>query len=181
MKRLALPAGGMIAVWLLALAVIWSGFVFFVGTTFGMVVSVLAWEAVLAAVVALGVVSKRRWLLVTGIGVTLVLFAATCNWSAVAPRAYFEVHRPLYDRAVRTTETDSSYYGARLPFALRPLSVNGRVADQDGALVFPQWLGVPDDGGGYIWSPDRSPRADMFGEPCGDPVDLGGGWWMCLM
>lgn len=179
--RMWWSVGGTVALWLLALAVVWSGRVFFLGTLVGMVVSAVAWVVVLGAVVGLGILSGRRWALVGGVGVTLLLCAATFNWSAVAPRAWFELHRPLYDHAVQSTQTDDSYYGASLPLALRPLSANGRVADQEGVLVFPQWLGIPDDAGGYVWSPDRRPEVDMFGYWCDQPVDLGDGWWMCAM
>ncbi|MEP9363332.1 hypothetical protein ABLE68_10230 [Nocardioides sp. CN2-186] len=129
----------MAGLWLTALVVVWSGLVFFVGTPLGMIVSGVAWIGLLVVVAVLAMVSGRRWLLVTGAAVTLVLAVATYNWSAVAPRAWFELHRPLYDHAVRVTETDDSYYGVRLPLLLRPLSANGRVADQNGMLVFPQW------------------------------------------
>ena len=45
---------------------------------------------------------------------------------------------------------------------------------------FPQWIGIPDDAGGYIYSPSGSPaQADMYGMICSNPVDLGDGWWTC--
>jgi hypothetical protein len=114
--------------------------------------------------------------------VTVLLAVPLYNWSAAAPTAYFEVHRTLYERAVRTAQTDDSYYGAGLPVALRPLSAKGGVRADDGMLFFPQWFGMPDDAGGYFWSPEQSPvGADMFGTTCQDPVDLGEGWWSCGM
>ncbi|WP_109526539.1 MULTISPECIES: hypothetical protein [Nocardia] len=45
---------------------------------------------------------------------------------------------------------------------------------------FPQWIGIPDGGGGYLYSPENSPAGvDLYGGPCVEPVDLGDGWWMC--
>jgi hypothetical protein len=146
-----------------------------------MALAACGWLLVLGLVVVLGLMSRRRWLAVTGGAVTVLLAVPLLNWSSAAPSAYFATHRALYDRAVASTATDGSYYGARLPLALRPLSARGRVrATDDGMLFFPQWLGIPDDAGGYFWSPDRSPEgADMFGMSCQDPQDLGGGWWAC--
>ena len=63
----------------------------------------------------------RWWLAVAGVGGDRSARRALYNWSAAAPTAYFEVHRTLYERAVRTAQTDDSYYGAGLPVALRPL------------------------------------------------------------
>lgn len=172
-------AGAISALLLLAVLVVWTS-PFFVGSPFGMVVAGVAWLAVLAGVATLGVLSGRRWLAVSAPVVTVVLAAATVNWSVVAPATYFELHRPLYDHAVANAHPDDSFYGADLPVALRPLAAQGRVARVDGMLFFPQWIGIPDDAGGYWWSPDRSPAgADMFGMACVHPEPLGGGWWAC--
>jgi hypothetical protein len=173
----------MVVFWLIALAVVWSGMIFFVGLPLGMVVSAVAWTGLLILVVLLGVLSHRRWVLVAGVGVTLVLVAATYNWAAVAPRAWFEVHRPLYEHAARATDLDDSYYGASLPFLLRPLTAMGSASRQDDMVFFPLWTGIPDDAGGYIYVPDGGSPAgfDMYGDVCTDPVDLGDGWWMCGM
>ena len=49
-------------------------------------------------------------------------------------------------------------------------------------MFFPQWMGIPDDAGGYIWSPGASPEGvDLYGMLCQAPVNLGDGWWMCGM
>ena len=46
-------------------------------------------------------------------------------------------------------------------------------------LFFPQWVGVPDDAGGYVYSPVSPEGADLYGPPCHQPHRLGGGWWTC--
>ncbi|QCX28815.1 hypothetical protein [Nocardioides jishulii] len=81
-----------------------------------------------------------------------------------------------------------AYYGDALPDSLDHLTANGLVAKEDDptgepeAFFFVQWFGIPDDAGGYWWSPRASPSGqDMFGMACLKPVDLGGGWWMCGM
>lgn len=154
----------------------------FVGTWIGLVCSVLSWSVILAAVVVLGVVGGRRWVTGMTTAVTLVLAAGLLNWSAAAPAAWFDSHRGLYERAARDLETADGYYGAELPLRWRPLSANGRVRSDEAGLFFPQWLGIPDDAGGYFYAPDRSPQgADMFGTTCRSPEDLGGGWWSCGM
>lgn len=172
--------GGVVGLWLLALLVVCIS-PFFVGTPFGMVVVALAWIGLLAAVIGLGVVSRRRWLAVAAPILTVLLAVLTFNWSYAAPASYLNAHQALFERAVdRTDLTDS--YATRLPFGLRPLAAGGKVQVQDGTIFFPQWLGVPDDAAGYFWSPDRSPKdLDMYGTLCLDPVDLGGGWWSCGM
>lgn len=109
----------------------------------------------------------------------------------VAPKTWFLVHRPLFEIA-RTVDPGGEYYGNPLPFPLRFLSANGNVArvaagerPYSGGDIrfFPQWIGIPDDAGGYLYSPDgRSPAgADLFGKLCDEPVDLGDGWWMCQL
>ena len=183
MRRVWLCAGAMVGLWLAALVIVWSGLFVFVGTAFGMIVSGVAWIGLLAVVVVLGVVGRRRWLLITGAAVTVVLAAATFNWAAVAPRTWFEAHRSLYEHAARTTDVDDSYYGSSLPFVLRPLTSDAHVSKQGEMLFFPLWQGIPDDAGGYFYSPTgRSPAGrDMYGDLCSEPVDLGDGWWMCGM
>lgn len=69
------------------------------------------------------------------------------NWSVLAPRWWFETHRPA-----------------------APL------------IFFPQWYGLIDDAGGFIFSPSGAPEGmNMAGMICDRPVDLGEGWWMCGM
>ncbi|MEV7964282.1 hypothetical protein [Oerskovia paurometabola] len=70
-----------------------------------------------------------------------------------------------------------------LPNALRYVSANGRVDRyEDGRVFVPQWLGMPDDAGGFWFSPGESPAGlDMHGMICADPVPLEGEWWACGM
>jgi hypothetical protein len=104
----------------------------------------------------------------------------------VFPRAYFALHRPLFEIA-RQNPPGADYYGNPLPLPLRFLSANGNVSrvigdgrDVSDIRFFPQWVGIPDDAGGYLYSPAGSPAGvDMYGMVCREPVDLGGDWWMC--
>lgn len=113
----------------------------------------------------------------------LLALAATvllAPWWQFWPRGWFAVHRPLFAQALRT-DPGRDYDGARLPFAVSFLTADGRVSQpRDGIRFFPQWIGTPDDAGGYLYSPGRPPvDVDLRGAPCTSPADLGGGWWMC--
>ncbi|MEU0496862.1 hypothetical protein [Mycobacterium sp. NPDC006124] len=139
------------------------------------VLYVFGFGAVIVALVA----QRRRTALLTVVPVMIVVTALVNPGWQVAPRAWFAMHRPLFDMAL-ATQPGESYYGNALPLHLRFLSSGGRVSDQDGSRFFPQWIGVPDDAGGYLYDPIRSPvGADLYGSSCRNPVDLGGGWWMC--
>lgn len=107
----------------------------------------------------------------------------------IAPKTYFALHRPLFEMA-RQTDPGPDYYGNPLPWPLRFLTADGNVSavsagEQEadpGTLFFPQWIGIPDDAGGYLYSAEGAPAgADLYGSLCRNPVDLGGGWWMCNM
>ncbi|GAB08842.1 hypothetical protein GOARA_021_00790 [Gordonia araii NBRC 100433] len=96
-------------------------------------------------------------------------------------------YRPLYNAALSADPGDDMY-GNLLPLHLRYLAANGRMSGStggisaDGIRFFPQWIGVPDDAGGFLYSPSGSPEGyDMYGMQCRGPVALGGGWWMCGM
>lgn len=127
--------------------------------------------------------------------VALVL-AALCvyfnNWAAFEPRSYFVTHRYAFDRVAglvrdgRAGRSDS-YNGVLLPLYLRDLSTTGHMVvlgDQDGLPVvfLPQWEGVRDGAGGYVFL-DTTPRTDLMVDLLGEPTvvangyDLGGGWW----
>ena len=128
----------------------------------------------------------RRSAVLTG---GIVLFALWCGtfvgWWQVAPRAWFFVHRPVFEVARVMVNPGPDYYGAPLPFPLRFLSETGEVSaitmsegSETGAF-FPQWVGVPDDAGGYLYSKTSPVGTDLYGSLCTNPHDLGGGWWMC--
>jgi hypothetical protein len=154
----------------------------FGGSWVALALSVALWSAI-------GVASMRllrplaQPAAAAAVGVTLVLAAVLLNWVAVWPQLWFQTHRLAYDAAVEVVPGgEGSYYGTELPLRWRWLTVDGRVVDKDGALFFPQWYGMPDDGGGYFWSPGASPAGeDMAGMICQRPVNLADGWWMCGM
>ena len=116
-----------------------------------------------------------------GIPVTVLVVVAVLagfNWSVLAPRLWFETHRPLYDLTTNDA-VGGGYYGTSLGW-LRPLTVSGNASRTETGLFYPQWIGIPDDAGGYLWSPSGSPAGvDLYGTICIDPVDLGDGWWLC--
>lgn len=151
----------------------------FGGTWISFGVSVLGWLAAAGVAFALGLLISRRAASASGV-LTVVVAVLLLNWVAVAPRLWFESHRWAYEAARTSTTPSSSFYGSVLPLRWRWLTVDGKVVDEDGALFFPQWYGLPDDGGGYFYSPDSSPAGvDMAGMVCQAPTSLGGGWWMC--
>lgn len=196
--------GGIVAVWVVALLVeclrlpTFGAFVLLdviillmPGGTVG--VRALMWLGLLGVTFAMSRGMRRR-LLRWAVPVGGLLVIVMCfNWSVIAPRWWFATHRPFYEAAVSASVDSSDYYGEPLPIPLRWLSADGNVSSQcavcDGggpdaprALFFAQWFGIPDDAGGYAYSPDRRPAGmDMFGMACLDPVDLGDGWWMCGM
>lgn len=84
---------------------------------------------------------------------------------------------------VNGTKHESEYY-TRLPDELAHLSgtEDGLISiGIDGSVFVPQWAGIPDDAGGYIYTPhDTRPQGwDMWGMECEDPTRLDGGWWAC--
>lgn len=130
--------------------------------------------------VAVAVLGMRRWAMALTLLPLLALSIVVVNPSyRVAPQAYFTVHRPLFDVALGT-DPGTDYYGADLPVPLRFLTADGKVSDVDGFRFFPQWIGIPDDAGGYLYHPHASPAGvDLYGRLCDEPVELGDGWWMC--
>lgn len=121
-----------------------------------------------------------------------VLIVHFNNWSYLQPESYYASHRGSFEQVaelVRAGELGRSdeYYGERLPTRLVDLSVNGRVSavgEQDGRPVvfLPQWTGIPDDAGGYLYFAGE-PRSDLFvdlygrGVSFADFEELGDGWW----
>jgi hypothetical protein len=132
--------------------------------------------------VAVALLERRLWLAVAIVLPVLLVATVVVNatWK-VAPRTWFMLHRPLFERALET-DPGTEYYGSQLPWALRFLVAEGKVSNRDGSRFFPQWIGIPDDAGGYLYNPIESPEGvDMYGFICADPVDLGDGWWMCAL
>ena len=140
--------------------------------------ALLYWFGFVAVVVA--VVGDGRWAEVLTLVPVLIVITALVNpaWR-FAPRTWFILHRPLFEMAL-ATDPGHEYYGNQLPPWLRFLSSEGKVSNLGGSRFFPQWGEIPDDAGGYLYSPFGSPEVtDLYGMDCKNPVDLGGGWWMC--
>ena len=161
------------------------------GTHVALVGSAILWLGIIGGCLLAGVLARRGWVGLVGALGAVLLCVPLFNWSRVASRTWFDVHRSFYEAALDDVDTGSDeYYGDRLPARYSWLTVDGRAVphpmrgerDVPESVFFPQWYGIPDDGGGYIWSPDGSPEGmDMAGARCHDPVDLGDGWWMCGM
>jgi hypothetical protein len=136
-----------------------------------------------------GIAANRRWVAALSLIPVLVVLTLLVNpaWM-IAPRAWFMLHRPLFTMAL-DTDPGRDYYGNELPLPLRFLTAEGKVSTMriasggvhhPDSRFFPQWIGIPDDAGGYLYDPGQSPEgADLYGDICEHPVDLGDGWWMC--
>lgn len=127
-------------------------------------------------------ISRRWWLSALSVVLAAGAGAVLFNWSIYAPRTWFDTHRSLYEAARHEVRPTGDYHGSELPWRYRGLSGDGLVAGTPDRMFFPMWKGIPDDAGGYWYTPGDSPAGeDMYGMPCQDPTDLGGGWWMCGM
>jgi hypothetical protein len=163
-----------VSLWLFDLVLIPGGWVLYSG----------GFTAMVYALIRRGV-TARGVAVLASLGCVFLLVSPGYR---VAPETYFAMHRPLFEVA-RHTDPGSEYYGNPLPFPLRFLTQMGNVSSVrtgdspvsgSTARFFPQWIGIPDDAGGYLYSPGGSPEgADLYGSLCTDPVDLGDGWWMC--
>ncbi|HNP55733.1 MAG TPA: hypothetical protein PK331_00910 [Gordonia sp. (in: high G+C Gram-positive bacteria)] len=150
-----------------------------------LIVIPLVWLVSLAGIALLGSSTIRARSAAGAVVVALVVAITVVvgSWWQVSSRGWFAVNRLMFEKAA-TVDPGTDYYGNRLPLPLRYLSVGGRVSSGVGPLrdtrFFPQWVGVPDDAGGYLYRPSGSPEGfDMYGQLCEDPASLGGGWWTC--
>jgi hypothetical protein len=118
-----------------------------------------------------------------------LIFSLASAWATYTynARAYYVLHRPqflLLGYALdhpSSRQTEPSYYGSSLPFFAINLSVTGLASGDSQGVFLPQWVGIPDDAGGF-WDTRESPAgADMYGMLCADPVPLGDNWWSCGM
>lgn len=141
--------------------------------------------AVLAVVIAF----RQSHLKAVRAGASIVALAslvAVVVGPTMTARTRFDLLRPDLDRVaalrVVTSDLDPDYYES-LPPRLAYVAVRGLVSTNGHGTVFvPQWAGIPDDAGGYIYSPRRSPEGmDMWGMGCSEPVRLDGDWWACGM
>ena len=134
-----------------------------------------------------------RWLVRSVVVVLLALVSVHfINWAAFHPVSYYATHEYAFAAmaaAIRngSIHLSNEYYGEPLPYYLRDLSTNGKVAIvgyQDGVpvLFLPQWIGIPDDAAGYVFfDGDARPdlAVDLFGAPANVSagIDLGDSWW----
>ncbi|MEV0731449.1 hypothetical protein [Polymorphospora sp. NPDC050346] len=117
------------------------------------------------------------------------------NWAVYDPKTYYAVHRYSFDAVAAGVRagsigTSDDYYGEPLPWHLRDLSTDGRASvagDQDGEPVvfLPQWLGLPDDAGGYAYlagEPRPDLEVNLYGARAylAGGIRLGNGWWYVL-
>lgn len=132
------------------------------------------------SLVVLGLLRGRRVLLaILLIPLLLASLALAGPYATRFPQLWLRVHQPMYTAAL-AHDPGTDYYGSPLPPHLRVLAVDGRSSADGGVRFFPQWIGIPDDAGGYLYSPDIAPVGfDMYGRLCGQPRDLGAGWWLC--
>lgn len=122
---------------------------------------------------------RGRHVLLACVLVPLLLasFAVTGPYASQRPQLWMWIHRPMYTAAL-SHDPGTDYYGSTLPPNLRVLAVDGRSSAKDGVRFFPQWIGIPDDAHGFLYSPGRAPVGfDMYGLECREPRDLGDGWW----
>ncbi|GAA1325427.1 hypothetical protein [Actinocatenispora thailandica] len=134
----------------------------------------------------------RRWVLPVTVAVLVAACFHSVSWSVFEPRSYYAAHRYAFAMVAADVRDGSigastEYYGDFLPWYLHGLSATGRAAvvgQQHGRPVvfLPQWLGMPDDAGGYVYvqaRPAPDLLVDLFGEPLAvdDGLDLGDGWW----
>ncbi|MFI2651004.1 hypothetical protein [Micromonospora fulviviridis] len=137
----------------------------------------------------------RRATALTTAALLLVTCAWFTNWGLFHPASYWITHRWAFNAVADGVRegrigTSRGYYGEFLPLHLRDLSTNGRAAvvgsQDDKPVVFlPQWVGIPDDAGGYVYL-DAAPRPDLLIDLFGEPArvaggqHLGDGWWYVL-
>jgi hypothetical protein len=130
--------------------------------------------------------------LTSGLGATLTGVAAVVlALLVVGPPPYygarttFDVVRPQLERAaaLRNGYWDADLYGGDpLPRELVDLTATGTTLSSPGMVFFPQWLGIPDDAGGFFFVEHGSPAGyDMYGMECTDPIRLDEHWWACGM
>lgn len=127
---------------------------------------------------------RPRWVAapVIALGTAAALVAPSVPYPG-AP-ALFSSMRPQLERIVglpAVAEPGSTARDAALPLALRTVAVHGRVSsDGSGGVFVPQWAAIPDDAGGFWFTPGSSPSGrDMQGMIYEAPTRLDGDWWAC--
>lgn len=171
----------------LIIVALWAGVVFveFSRLPFGtngpvdLIVRAMLWGSVLILSLRWTRNTEHAWPTWVAALVGMLAIVLCFNWSALSPRWWFLLHKPLYEVA-RDTDQVSGVWGKGLPAWLRPLTANGRVSGPRHARFFPQVLVGTDNHGGYFYAPKKSPaKRDMIGVACTDPIEYGDGWWSC--
>ena len=139
---------------------------------------------------------RHPWLttafVVTALAIPAFLGIVGFLWMSSGFPSGGEARRPLeYPRDVAVmeeivgwvhTNADCTEYVVTLPHEYDAFTAHGHADCWDETVFLPQWAGIPDDAGGYFFSPVESPEGwDMWGMLCKDPIDLGDGWWKCGM
>jgi hypothetical protein len=126
-------------------------------------------------------------------GAILIGFAMLAGWLLVPDWSWVsESKRPLeFPRDTAKAEEivtwvhengDCRDMYVELPREFAAFTAGGLTSCWRETVFLPQWSGIPDDAGGYWYSPNESPQGwDMWGMICENPVDLGDGWWKCGM
>jgi len=148
-------------------------------------VEMFAWTAAVLATVAAAALAPRVPLAaVAASGALLAAFAVyAVNWSAVEPRSYFALHRPLFAGVSGWVRDDQVGTERKIPLHSRPVAPTGaRIVGRDGErpIVLLSQQGSPD--GGYVYfdgDPDAGVRIVLGDrqERLVDGLYLGGGWW----
>ncbi|MGX1805835.1 hypothetical protein ACWIGI_08975 [Nocardia sp. NPDC055321] len=125
--------------------------------------------------------------------VAVVAGVAASSTSLADPRVNFVIQKPRFVMLTAMLDRGDfrdtrGYYGDLLPPHLASLSITGQVSGrvcQDQRLYFiPQWVGIPDDAGGYLYIPgtldrNRPCMVDLYGRSVdvNDARAIGEGWW----
>lgn len=143
----------------------------------------LAGVAALVLLVWLAVRVARRWWITALIIIVGVIAIFEAPPARLGARELFDVMRPQLDEVATlpVVKTGEAQYNVDLPGHLSGVAVNGSIStDGAGAVFVPLWTGIPDDAGGYWYTPGESPAGrDMSGMVCEDPTQLDGDWWLC--
>lgn len=147
--------------------------------------------AALTVTVVVLLASRAGYGWAIGAGALALPLVSTLTLHAILSPPYpgvgvaFDVLRPGLERAAVLTAEEAGardYGGAPLPWQYRAFTSNGRASADDHLVFLPQWTGIPDDGGGFFFSPHGSPEGyDMFGMVCEAPLRLDDAWWACGM
>lgn len=126
----------------------------------------------------------RRVTIPTALVASCVALALLSGATSTTVFERFELMRPDLDAVASlplVTNNPQPEYYEHLPPDLAHTAVFGLVSvDGRGGVFVPQWSGIPDDAGGFIYWPHAGvPQWDMWGMSCSEPTRLDGQWWAC--